>query len=102
MQNLAQKNAECVCKTLVWQTFHFSFLTNVLLYLRSNLLNFMTFATKTPSLKHLKPSNNFLRNEVEKLFGLCVNKNGYHYCFNDNMEFIKCVEGVWMIMHQFA
>jgi len=34
------------------------------------------------------------------LFGPCVSKNGYWYCFSDNEDIIKSVEEMWMITHQ--
>ncbi len=34
------------------------------------------------------------------MFGPCVSKNGYWYCFSDNVDIIKSVEEMWMITHQ--
>ncbi len=34
------------------------------------------------------------------MFGPYVSKNGYWYCFSDNVDIIKSVEKMWMIAHQ--
>jgi hypothetical protein len=52
---------------------------------------------KGPSPKSLRWSKDFHEEEVQELFGPCVSKNGYWYCFNDNVDIIKSVEKVWMI-----
>jgi hypothetical protein len=41
-----------------------------------------------------------MEQEVEALFGPCNNKNGYWYYFNEDMEVIKRIEEIWMIVHQ--
>jgi hypothetical protein len=41
-----------------------------------------------------------MEQEVEPLFGPCNNKNGYRYYFSEDVEVIKRVEEIWMIVHQ--
>jgi hypothetical protein len=40
----------------------------------------------------LKLSKDFQKEEVHELFKPCVSKNGYWYCFSDNVDIIKHVE----------
>ncbi len=47
---------------------------------------------KGPSPKSLKLSKDFQKEEVHELFKPCVSKNGYWYCFSDNVDIIKHVE----------
>jgi hypothetical protein len=38
--------------------------------------------------------------DISKLFGPIVNKNGYNYEFAKDPVFIKKIEKLWMVVHQ--
>jgi hypothetical protein len=38
--------------------------------------------------------------EVSRIFGPIVNKNGYNYVHNKDLDFIRKVETLWMIFFQ--
>ncbi len=38
--------------------------------------------------------------EVNRIFGPIVNRNGYNYVHNDDPNFIHKVKTLWMIVHQ--
>jgi hypothetical protein len=50
--------------------------------------------------KHLRVGTHCIEEDVEKLFGPCVNQNGYKYCHSEDEEFVKAVEWQWMVCHQ--
>jgi hypothetical protein len=48
----------------------------------------------------LKLSRDFEETKVEKVFGPCINKNGYRYTWCGDEKIIIEVESFWMIIHQ--
>jgi hypothetical protein len=50
--------------------------------------------------KQIRIPKNYTKEEIEKLFGLVVNKNGHRYTKRSYPELIVKVERLWMIVHQ--
>jgi hypothetical protein len=50
--------------------------------------------------KHLREGTHCTKEDVGKLFGPCVNQNGYKYSHKKDEEFVKAVEWQWMVYHQ--
>ena len=49
--------------------------------------------------KHLRVGLHSTEENVEALFGPCINQNDYKYCYSKD-EFVKAVEWQWMVCHQ--
>ena len=41
-----------------------------------------------------------IEDDVENMFGHCVNQNGHKYCHSEDEKFVKAVEWQWMVCHQ--
>jgi hypothetical protein len=50
--------------------------------------------------KQIKIPKDCMKKEIEKCFGLVVNKNGHKYIECLDPELITKVEKLWMIIHQ--
>jgi hypothetical protein len=53
---------------------------------------------KGPSPKCLKLGRDFEK-KVKKIFGPCINRNGYHYTWSGDEQLIAEVERLWMTTH---
>jgi hypothetical protein len=48
----------------------------------------------------LKVPRDLQDSNVEGIFGVAINKNGYKYMDCDNLELITHIENLWMIIHK--
>ena len=50
--------------------------------------------------KRLKFGVHLEESEVDELFGPRVGSNGYSYSYSEDIDFVRRVERLWMIIHQ--
>ncbi len=65
---------------------------------KQQFTNTYNICIKGPSPKCLK-LRDFEKEEVEKIFGPYINRNGYHYTWSSDEQLIAEVERLWMITH---
>jgi hypothetical protein len=75
-----------------------SFLTKNIIFQRQFIETY-GLCNKGLSPKCLKLCKDFEKAKVEKVFGPCINKNGYRYTWYGDEKIIAEVESLWMITH---